>query len=234
MFACREPHAEDVVKLLLDAGAYVDARMKNMTTPLMMAMRYSSRECVKLLLEGGANPNAVDSSSKTPLAHALEATNDNENRLEKIKMLVFAGADPKRMNSDRETLLDRLIPDFLQGQFNEGEVENVGEFDMPLIQFLRDLGVKTTQENIDTYLRETFTAADATRSDAEVEIDVQNFCKFMSELSVEEEEEKNVYPANYKDIVDGYDSKCVDLVAIPDDPEVQKAKEEEYLRNYRL
>lgn len=46
----------DVIQLLLDENAYIDAESPNKTTPLMMAAHYGSPEAVKLLLEAGADP----------------------------------------------------------------------------------------------------------------------------------------------------------------------------------
>lgn len=46
----------DVIKLLLEENAYIDAASPNGTTPLMMASHYGSESAVKLLLEAGADP----------------------------------------------------------------------------------------------------------------------------------------------------------------------------------
>ncbi|RFU48217.1 ankyrin repeat domain-containing protein [Paraburkholderia sp. DHOC27] len=48
---------DDVVKLLLDHSAYVDAGSPNGTTPLMMAARGNHVSTVKLLLDNGADLN---------------------------------------------------------------------------------------------------------------------------------------------------------------------------------
>jgi len=46
----------DMIRLLLDQQAYIDAESPNSTTPLMMAARYGNAKAVKLLLEEGADP----------------------------------------------------------------------------------------------------------------------------------------------------------------------------------
>jgi ankyrin repeat protein len=46
----------EVVQLLLERYAYIDAESPNGSTPLMMAALYGTSETVKLLLEAGADP----------------------------------------------------------------------------------------------------------------------------------------------------------------------------------
>ena len=46
----------DVINMLLENHAYIDADSPNGTTPLMMAARYGTTAAVKLLLEAGADP----------------------------------------------------------------------------------------------------------------------------------------------------------------------------------
>jgi hypothetical protein len=54
-YAATGPEPE-LVRLLLDKGAPVDARSPNGSTPLMMAARYGSDASVELLLARGADP----------------------------------------------------------------------------------------------------------------------------------------------------------------------------------
>ena len=49
------PQTLDIIKLLLEENAYIDAASPNGTTPLMLAAQYSSEAVVKLLLEEGAD-----------------------------------------------------------------------------------------------------------------------------------------------------------------------------------
>lgn len=46
----------DIIALLLDESAYIDAESPNKTTPLMMAAMYGSTAAVQALLEAGADP----------------------------------------------------------------------------------------------------------------------------------------------------------------------------------
>ncbi len=46
----------DVMHMLLDNHAYIDAASPNGSTPLMMASMYGTTDAVKLLLEAGADP----------------------------------------------------------------------------------------------------------------------------------------------------------------------------------
>lgn len=54
-YAATSGHLE-IMRLLLDAHAYIDAASPNNTTPLMMAAHYGTPVAVKLLLEAGADP----------------------------------------------------------------------------------------------------------------------------------------------------------------------------------
>lgn len=49
------PKTLDIIKLLLEESAYIDAASPNGSTPLMMAAQYSSEAVVRLLLEEGAD-----------------------------------------------------------------------------------------------------------------------------------------------------------------------------------
>ncbi|MEO7106432.1 MAG: ankyrin repeat domain-containing protein [Rhodoferax sp.] len=46
----------DILRLLLDNNAYIDAASPNGSTPLMMAARYGTIDSVQLLLDAGADP----------------------------------------------------------------------------------------------------------------------------------------------------------------------------------
>lgn len=46
----------EIIQILLDESAYIDAESPNKTTPLMMAAMYGSTEAVRALLDAGADP----------------------------------------------------------------------------------------------------------------------------------------------------------------------------------
>ena len=54
-YAATNAHLE-IMQLLLDEHAYIDAESPNGSTPLMMAAQYGSAAAVRLLLEAGADP----------------------------------------------------------------------------------------------------------------------------------------------------------------------------------
>lgn len=81
----------DAARLLLEAGAQVDARGAGLgVTPLMAATRCkASAPLVRLLLEAGADPNALAANGAGALAHAVLGGD-----IETMQVLLDAGADP--------------------------------------------------------------------------------------------------------------------------------------------
>lgn len=80
----KSPASADMVHLLLEHHAYIDAESPNRTTPLMMASQYGREEIVSLLLKAGADPTlrnqkgltAVDfarQGGRAPVAEELSA-----------------------------------------------------------------------------------------------------------------------------------------------------------------
>ena len=63
----------DVMVLLLDKFAYIDAASPNGTTPLMMAAFYGTPSAVKLLLEAGADPFLRNEKDLTAINFAQRA-----------------------------------------------------------------------------------------------------------------------------------------------------------------
>ena len=64
----------DVMNLLLEHHAYIDAESPNGTTPLMMAASYGTPAAVKLLLDAGADPLLKNIQSLSALDFAQRAS----------------------------------------------------------------------------------------------------------------------------------------------------------------
>ena len=79
----------EIVSMLVEHGASVDARNTLGITPLFLASVYDYRQACELLIEAGADVNAVDNHGAFPLIMATEACNP-----EIVKLLLKAGADP--------------------------------------------------------------------------------------------------------------------------------------------
>jgi len=71
-YAATGGHLE-MMQLLLDENAYIDAESPNRTTPLMMAAQYGSTDAVKLLLEAGADPGLRNELKLSAVDFALRA-----------------------------------------------------------------------------------------------------------------------------------------------------------------
>jgi len=68
-----QPQQPEIIALLLEHHAFIDAESPNGTTPLMMAAHYGTRESVQLLLEEGADPSLKNQLGLTAAAFALRA-----------------------------------------------------------------------------------------------------------------------------------------------------------------
>jgi len=80
-YAATHGHLE-VMNLLLEENAYIDAGSPNGSTPLMMAASYGTPDAVKLLLEAGADPSLVNELGLSALDFATRA-----NRTESAQLL---------------------------------------------------------------------------------------------------------------------------------------------------
>lgn len=94
----------EMVKLLLEAGAYVND-MGTMGTPLGRAVRVGNLECVKCLLAAGASINKSkdhsDSVGQTPLYMAAE-----QGFTECVRILLDAGANVNKTDAAGKSPLD--------------------------------------------------------------------------------------------------------------------------------
>lgn len=83
-YATTNGHLE-IMKLLLDNDAFINAQSPNGTTPLMMASMYGSDAAVKLLLDEGADPLMKNEQGMTAADFAKRA-----NRAGAMEMLTAA------------------------------------------------------------------------------------------------------------------------------------------------
>ena len=86
--ACSYP-TRALVRLVLDYGAYIDAKDPSGQTPLYLATVGNFPSIVKLLLEEGARPNIIISGRRT----ALYKSGDNDTS-DIVELLLRYGADP--------------------------------------------------------------------------------------------------------------------------------------------
>lgn len=75
-YAATGGHLE-VLRLLLDNDAYIDAASPNGSTPLMMAAMYGTSEAVKLLLDAGADPTLKNALGLSAIDFARQVQRDD-------------------------------------------------------------------------------------------------------------------------------------------------------------
>ncbi|GIY63342.1 ankyrin repeat and KH domain-containing protein 1 [Caerostris darwini] len=100
MFACAAGH-EDIVRILLDAGARVEDHNENGHTPLMEAASAGHVEVAKLLVERGASINTHSNEFKES-ALTLACY---KGHLEMVRFLLAAGADREHKTDEMHTAL---------------------------------------------------------------------------------------------------------------------------------
>lgn len=96
----------DRVKLVIDAGANVNARDAGGFSPLDTAARNRAPTIIEMLIAAGADPNAVDNDGFFPLLHAI-----NRNHVPSIEMLAKKGADLEKPTKQGITPLSWAIGD---------------------------------------------------------------------------------------------------------------------------
>jgi len=77
-----------LTRLLIDAGAVVDARNHHNETPLLKATNNDNLPLAALLIDGGADVNAKDNDGLTPLFYASRGSHP-----ELVRLLLEQGAD---------------------------------------------------------------------------------------------------------------------------------------------
>ena len=99
----------DIIKLLLEKNAYIDAESPNGTTPLMMASMYGSTAAVKLLLTDGADASLKNQLGATALNFAQDGS-----RPDAISLLTQVSgnknAQPGQARSSASPQAGRTVP----------------------------------------------------------------------------------------------------------------------------
>ncbi|XP_011495806.1 PREDICTED: ankyrin-3-like [Ceratosolen solmsi marchali] len=76
----------DIVELLLDYGAHVNAEIEGEYTPLVIAIILKQYEIARILIHEGANVNARSKNSKTPMHYAVKTK-----QIEIVQLLLSKG-----------------------------------------------------------------------------------------------------------------------------------------------
>ena len=97
MLAAIEGH-EHVSRLLVTAGANLNARDARGDTPLLWASRNAHWRTVAVLIEGGAEIDVADEGGRTPLQHAA-----CDGHVDTVKALLQRGARPGQSTASSMT-----------------------------------------------------------------------------------------------------------------------------------
>jgi ankyrin repeat protein len=95
----------DMIKALIDAGAYINAKNNNGDTALMWASFGGHIATVKLLLEKGANPNFITIDGNTALTYNSKAA-DNQSNYNNIKKLLKSMVLKSKYTQSYNTVID--------------------------------------------------------------------------------------------------------------------------------
>jgi ankyrin repeat protein len=99
--AARDNPDPEIITILIEAGALVNARTENRSAPIMWAASDSNLEVVKVFIEAGADVNVRNVDGLTPLMCAAEYNTDPE----VITSLIEAGANVHTQSVDGITSL---------------------------------------------------------------------------------------------------------------------------------
>ncbi len=94
----------DMIKDLVKAGAKVNRKDENETTPLFNAINGSYLATVKELIKAGANVNCKDKNKNTPLIKAIQRQGESM-----IQLLLNAGANVTYSNQHGKTALMEAV-----------------------------------------------------------------------------------------------------------------------------
>jgi hypothetical protein len=95
LFLAAEDGFDEIVGLLVNAGADVNATGNQGATPLLVASRYGRVKAVETLIAAGANVNASTATGWTALHHASKGGHKAV-----VELLIANGADRDRVTGD--------------------------------------------------------------------------------------------------------------------------------------
>jgi ankyrin repeat protein len=120
------------VRALLDAGADVNHRSADGTTPLHRAAKHAPPEVVHLLLDRGADLRSFDDKGETAL-HRVVYADDDPRRLAKMRLLIDAGLElharhfgPRSLRDPSQRLPAYSVAELLAGL---GDREGLAELE---------------------------------------------------------------------------------------------------------
>ena len=117
----------NIVKLLLDRGAEINAQANNCQTALMEDARSTSIEwehekpdITKLLLERGADVNATTKNGSTALMYAATNSYPLKRSFERMRLLLDNGAHVNAKNKQGKTALMLMLEPQMTGHSSYG------------------------------------------------------------------------------------------------------------------
>jgi ankyrin repeat protein len=96
--------SDDLVRMLIEKGANVDAKDRNGCTPLMYAIGCSER-AVRMLVDAGSDLEAKDNLGRTPLMIAVKHSGVHEHAAGAVTVLLNSGADMASRDNNGNTPL---------------------------------------------------------------------------------------------------------------------------------
>jgi len=138
------PFDQRIVKVLLENGANVNWA-EGYRTPLMLAVMHSDANMVQLLLNWGADPNlvTVGGGPNPPLHWACHL-----GAIDKIELLIKAGASFTQRDYDGKTPADRLI-EYKNDYRDEGSSKVIEQIRTEMPAWLRERASRRRERAVD-------------------------------------------------------------------------------------